>query len=65
MEEKVGFFKRGAAAAPILRGGAVHGLLGGGGGVHGSHQAVGDTEIIVQDLGDGGQACLLYTSRCV
>ena len=45
-----------AAAAPILQGGAVNGLLGGGGGVDGGHQAVGDAQVVVEDLGDGGQA---------
>ena len=35
---------------------AVNGLLGGGGGVNGGHEAVGDAELVVQDLGDGGQA---------
>src|SRR5699024_8619080 len=44
------------AAAPILQRGTVNGLLGGGGGVHGGHQAFGDAELVVQDLGDGGQA---------
>src|SRR5699024_7675724 len=46
----------GTAAAPILHGHAVHGLLGGGGGVHGGHQTVGDAPVVVQHLGDGGQA---------
>ena len=44
------------AAAPVLLGGAVNGLLGGGDGVDGGHQAVGDAELVVEDLGDGGQA---------
>ena len=45
-----------AAAAPVLQGRAVHGLLRGGDGVHGGHQAILDAEAVVQDLGDGGQA---------
>ena len=46
----------GAATAPVLQGRAVHGLLRGGDGVHGGHQAVLDAETVVQDLGDGGEA---------
>ena len=45
-----------AAAAPVLHGRAVHGLLRGGDGVHGGHQAVLDAEAVVQDLGNGGKA---------
>ena len=45
-----------AAAAPVLQGHAVHRLLGGGGGVHGGHQTVGNAEVVVQHLGDGSQA---------
>src|SRR5699024_3967857 len=45
-----------AATAPILQRGTVNGLLGGGGGVNGGHQAVGDAEVVVQHLGNGGQA---------
>src|SRR5699024_9625582 len=44
------------AAAPILQRGTVNGLLGGGGGVNGGHQTVGDAEVVVQHLGNGGQA---------
>ena len=46
----------GTAAAPVLQGHAVHRLLGGGGGMHGGHQTVGNAEVIVQHLGDGSQA---------
>ena len=45
-----------AAAAPVLHGRAVDGLLGGGDSVYSGHQAIGDAEIVMQDLGDGGQA---------
>ena len=45
-----------AAAAPVLQGRAVHGLLRGGDGVHGGHQAILDAKAVVQNLGDGGQA---------
>src|SRR5699024_5662931 len=31
-------------------------LLGGGGGVNGGHQALGDAPVVVEHLGDGGQA---------
>ena len=41
-----------AAAAPVLLGGAVHGLLGGGGGVHRGHQALLDA-----CGAGGGQRC--------
>ena len=44
------------AAAPVLTGGSVNGLLGGGGGVDGGHQGLGDAEVVVDDLGEGGQA---------
>src|SRR5699024_6633067 len=46
----------GAAASPVLQGRAVHSLLGGGGGVDRGHQAVGDAELVVENLGDGSQA---------
>ncbi len=45
-----------AAASPVLHGRTVNGLLGSGGGVNGGHEAVGDAELVVQDLGDRGQA---------
>jgi hypothetical protein len=45
----------GTAATPVLHGHAVHRFLGGGGGVNGGHQAVGNAEVIVQDLGHGSQ----------
>jgi len=45
-----------AAAAPVLVGRAVDGLLGGGDGVNGRHEALDDAEVVVDDLGDGGQA---------
>lgn len=38
-----------------LGGRAVHGLLGGGGGVHGAHQAALDAPVVVQHLGHRGQ----------
>src|SRR5690606_13328019 len=45
-----------AAAAPVLVGRTVDGLLGGGGGVHGGHQAALDAPLVVQHLGQRRQA---------
>ena len=45
-----------AAAAPILERGTVHRLLCGGDRVDGRHQAVLDAEVLMQDLGNGGEA---------
>src|SRR5690606_31609154 len=45
-----------AATAPVLGRRAVDGLLGGGGGVHGGHQAALDAPLVVQHLGDRRQA---------
>src|SRR5690606_15656364 len=45
-----------AAAAPVLVGRAVDGLLGRGGGVHGGHQATLDAPLVVDDLGQRRQA---------
>ena len=45
-----------AAASPVLHGRAVNGLLGSGGGVYGGHQTVFDTENVIQNLGNRGQA---------
>ena len=42
--------------APVLRGGTVDSLLGGGGGVHGRHQTLNDAELVVDDLGKGREA---------
>ena len=36
--------------------GAIHSLLGGGGGVHSGHQPLHDCELVVDDLGKGRQA---------
>ena len=44
------------AAQILLLGEAVHDGLGGGGGVHGGHEALDNAEVVVDDLGDGGQA---------
>ncbi len=44
------------AAQILLLGEAVHDGLGGGGGVHGGHEALDDAEVVMNDLGDGGQA---------
>src|SRR3989344_9253978 len=44
-------FQNTAAAAPVLAGRAVDGLLRGRGGVHGGHQAALDAEVVVQHLG--------------
>ena len=46
--------QRRAAAAPVLVGRAVNGLLGGGGGMNGSHQAFDDAEIVIQHFNDRG-----------
>ena len=48
---------RAASTLPILLGGAVDGLLGGGVGVDGGHQALGDAEAFLeQDVHEGGEA---------
>ena len=39
----------GTAAAPVLLGGAVNGLLGSGGGVNGGHQALDNAELVVDN----------------
>ena len=44
------------AAAPVLARGTIDGLLGGGGGVDGGHESLGDAEVVVDDLGERGQA---------
>mmetsp|Transcript_22987 Transcript_22987/g.70400 ORF Transcript_22987/g.70400 Transcript_22987/m.70400 type:complete len:261 (-) Transcript_22987:411-1193(-) len=45
-----------AAAAPVLAGRAVDGLLGSSGGVHSGHEALDDAILIVDDLGERGKA---------
>ena len=45
-----------AASAPILARRTINGFLGGGSGVNGGHQTLEDTEVVVDDLGQGGQA---------
>ena len=45
-----------AAVTPGLGRGAVDGLLGGGDGVDGGHEATDDAELVVDDLDDGGKA---------
>ena len=45
-----------ATVAPVLVGGSVNGLLSGGDGVNGGHEAFDDAEVVVDNLGDGGQA---------
>lgn len=44
------------ASTPVLAGGTVDGLLGGGGSVNGGHQTLNDTKLVVNDLGKRGQA---------
>mmetsp|Transcript_20193 Transcript_20193/g.42625 ORF Transcript_20193/g.42625 Transcript_20193/m.42625 type:complete len:227 (+) Transcript_20193:290-970(+) len=44
------------AAAPVLAGRTVNGLLGGGGGVHSSHQTLDNAVLLVNDLGEGRKA---------
>lgn len=46
----------GSATTPVLAGGTVDGLLGGGRGVHGGHERLDDAELVVDDLGEGGEA---------
>ena len=46
----------GAAGAPVAAAPGVHGLLLGSGGVDGGHQALLDAELLVDDLGQRGQA---------
>src|SRR5699024_3218076 len=46
----------GTAAPPVLQGSTVQQLLGGGDGMDSGHQAFHDTELVVQHLGNGGQA---------
>lgn len=47
---------RGAASTPVLGGWAVNGLLGGGVGVDGGHEALNNGEVVVDDLGERCQA---------
>jgi len=42
--------------APVLGGGAIDGLLGGSVRVHSGHQTLNDGEVVVDNLGEGGQA---------
>src|SRR5690606_3906664 len=49
-------FQDAAATAPVLVGRTVDDLLAGGGGVDGGHQAALDAPLVVQHLGDRGQA---------
>jgi len=44
------------ATAPVLAGGTVDGLLSGGVGVDGGHETLNDTELVVDDLGEGSKA---------
>ena len=39
-----------------LAAGSVHSLLCGGDGVHGGHQTLQDPEVVIDHLGEGGQA---------
>ena len=45
----------GTTATPVLVGGTIDGLLGGGGGMDGGHQTLNDTEVVVDDLGEGSK----------
>ena len=45
-----------AATSPVLGGGTIDGLLGSGVGVDSGHEALNDGELVVNDLGEGGQA---------
>ena len=46
----------GTSTTPVLGGGAVDGLLGGSVGVDGGHETLDDSELVVDDLGERGQA---------
>ena len=46
----------GTSTTPILVGGSINGLLGGGRGMNGAHQTFHDAEIVVYDLCKGRQA---------
>ncbi len=46
----------GTAASPILHRRTVNRFLGGGGGVHGGHQTIFNTELVVQNFGNRSQA---------
>ena len=45
-----------AAKTPVLAAGGIDCLLGGGDGVDGGHEALDNAKVVLQDLGDGGQA---------
>ena len=44
------------STSPVLGGGTIDGLLGGGVGVDGGHESLSDAELVVDDLGEGSQA---------
>lgn len=44
------------STAPVLVRGSVNSLLGGRGSVDGAHQSLNDTELVVDDLGEGRKA---------
>lgn len=44
------------ATSPVLGGGTIDGLLGGSVGVDGGHETLNDTELVVDDLGEGSKA---------
>jgi len=44
------------STAPVLARGAVNSLLGGSGGVNSGHQSLSDSKVVVNDLGERGQA---------
>lgn len=52
-----------AAASPVLAGGPVDGLLGGGGRVHGRHQALRDAEVLVDHLRAYGRTSVDRSER--
>mmetsp|Transcript_20025 Transcript_20025/g.35066 ORF Transcript_20025/g.35066 Transcript_20025/m.35066 type:complete len:228 (-) Transcript_20025:402-1085(-) len=47
---------RTTATTPVLARGAIDRLLRGGGGVHGGHEALDDAVLVVDDLGERGEA---------
>jgi len=51
------------SSSPVLVRGSVYSLLGGSSGVDSAHQTLNDTELVVDDLGERGEA--VGSARCV
>lgn len=52
-----------ASTTPVLAGGTIDGLLGGGGSVDGAHETLNNAKLVVNDLGDGSEA--VGSARCI